>query len=90
MAAVPSPIWFWRLTFQAENCPRSELVNMLEGKAVVGDTDMTDKMQVHAMRCASEALDLHDVTDCKDIACYIKKVISTSNLRPHFSKEDRC
>lgn len=63
---------------------------MLEGKAVVGDTDMTDKMQVHAMRCASEALDLHDVTDCKDIACYIKKVISTSNLRPHFSIEDRC
>ena len=63
---------------------------MLEGKAVVGDTDMTDKMQVHAMRCASEALDLHDVTDCKDIACYIKKVISTSNLRDHFSVEDRC
>ena len=21
VAAVPSPIWFWRLTFQAENCP---------------------------------------------------------------------
>jgi dynein light chain LC8-type len=51
---------------------------MLEGKAVVGDTDMTDKMQVHAMRCASEALDLHDVTDCKDIACYIKKEFDKS------------
>ncbi|BBM98024.1 dynein light chain LC8-type [Marchantia polymorpha subsp. ruderalis] len=46
---------------------------MLEGKAIVGETDMPAKMQAHAMRCASEALDSFDVTDCKDIACYIKK-----------------
>jgi dynein light chain LC8-type len=47
---------------------------MLEGKAVIGETDMPQKMQEHAMRCASEALDLHEISDCKDIACYIKKV----------------
>ncbi|CAK9224071.1 unnamed protein product [Sphagnum troendelagicum] len=46
---------------------------MLEGKAVIGETDMPQKMQEHAMRCASEALDLHEISDCKDIACYIKK-----------------
>ncbi|KAJ7566417.1 hypothetical protein O6H91_02G102000 [Diphasiastrum complanatum] len=51
---------------------------MLEGKAVIGESDMPDKMQVHAMRCASEALDLHDVTDCVDIARYIKQEFDES------------
>ncbi|KAJ7554431.1 hypothetical protein O6H91_06G140800 [Diphasiastrum complanatum] len=51
---------------------------MLEGKAVVGDSDMPQKMQAHAMRCASRALDLHDVTDCKEIARYIKKEFDES------------
>jgi dynein light chain LC8-type len=51
---------------------------MLEGKAVIGETDMPQKMQEHAMRCASEALDLHEISDCKDIACYIKKETSVT------------
>lgn len=47
---------------------------MLEGKAVVEETDMPLKMQIQAMSCASKALDLYDVYDCRSIACHIKKV----------------
>ncbi|CAI0423107.1 unnamed protein product [Linum tenue] len=36
---------------------------MLEGKALVDDTDMPVKMQMEAMACASEALDLYDEFD---------------------------
>lgn len=46
---------------------------MLEGKALVDDTDMPIKMQIQAMAYASEALDLFDVLDCKSIAAHIKK-----------------
>lgn len=46
---------------------------MLEGKAVVGETDMPVLMQQHAMRCASQALDLHDVVDCQEIARFMKQ-----------------
>uniref|UniRef100_A0A7N0ZW22 Dynein light chain n=1 Tax=Kalanchoe fedtschenkoi TaxID=63787 RepID=A0A7N0ZW22_KALFE len=46
---------------------------MLEGKALVQDTDMPWKMQVQATAAASEALDLYDVFDCKSIAAHIKK-----------------
>ncbi|MCL7043170.1 hypothetical protein MKW94_030284 [Papaver nudicaule] len=46
---------------------------MLEGKAHVEDTDMPVKMQIQAMTCASHALDLYDVFDCKSIAFHIKK-----------------
>ncbi|ERM98594.1 hypothetical protein AMTRI_Chr05g66520 [Amborella trichopoda] len=46
---------------------------MLEGKALVQDTDMPVKMQIHAMNTASRALDLYDVSDCKSMAAYIKK-----------------
>ncbi|XAR53346.1 Dynein ATPase [Bertholletia excelsa] len=46
---------------------------MLEGKAVVKETDMPMKMQVQAMVSASEALDLYDVFDCISIAAHIKK-----------------
>ncbi|KAI3521600.1 hypothetical protein L1887_11071 [Cichorium endivia] len=46
---------------------------MLEGKALVDDTDMPIKMQIQAMAYASEALDLFDVPDCKSIAAHIKK-----------------
>ncbi|PIA64966.1 hypothetical protein AQUCO_00100439v1 [Aquilegia coerulea] len=46
---------------------------MLEGKALVEDTDMPVKMQMRAMTSASQALDLFDVSDCKSIAFYIKK-----------------
>ncbi|KAM0938578.1 putative dynein ATPase [Dioscorea sansibarensis] len=46
---------------------------MLEGKALIQDTDMPAKMQLQAMSSASEALDLFDVLDCKSIAAHIKK-----------------
>ncbi|URE46583.1 Dynein light chain LC6, flagellar outer [Musa troglodytarum] len=46
---------------------------MLEGKAMIQETDMPVKMQLQAMSCASEALDLFDVLDCKSMAAYIKK-----------------
>ncbi|GJV44165.1 dynein light chain LC6, flagellar outer arm-like protein [Tanacetum coccineum] len=46
---------------------------MLEGKAYVKDTDMPLKMQVHAMDCASRALDLYDVVESTSIAAHIKK-----------------
>ncbi|CAN1836539.1 Probable dynein light chain [Linum perenne] len=47
---------------------------MLEGKAVVDDADMPQKMQIQAMASAYEALDLYDVSDCLSIAGHIKKV----------------
>ncbi|KAF3783732.1 Dynein light chain LC6 [Nymphaea thermarum] len=48
--------------------------SMLEGRALIQDTDMPTKMQIHAMTSASHALDLYDVLDCKSIAAHIKKV----------------
>ena len=51
---------------------------MLEGKALVEDTDMPLKMQIQAMSFASQALDLYDVLDCKSIAGFIKKVFFSS------------
>ncbi|KAK7335935.1 hypothetical protein VNO80_28081 [Phaseolus coccineus] len=50
---------------------------MLEGKAVIEDTDMPLKMQIQAMASASEALDLYDVLDCTSIATHIKKEFDT-------------
>jgi dynein light chain LC8-type len=47
---------------------------MLEGKAQIKDTDMSKKMQIHAMASASQALDIHDVIDYTSIAAHIKKV----------------
>ena len=47
---------------------------MLEGKALIEDTDMPLKMQIQAMASASQALDVYDVLDCKSIAAHIKKV----------------
>jgi dynein light chain LC8-type len=49
---------------------------MLEGKAMVEDTDMPAKMQAQAMAAASRALDRFDVLDCRSIAAHIKKVPS--------------
>lgn len=46
---------------------------MLEGKALVEDTDMPVKMQIQAMASASQALDLYDVVDCRSIAAHMKK-----------------
>ncbi|XP_074312540.1 dynein light chain 1, cytoplasmic-like [Silene latifolia] len=46
---------------------------MLEGKAMVEDTDMPVKMQIQAMASASQALDVYDVVEYKSIAAYIKQ-----------------
>jgi dynein light chain LC8-type len=48
---------------------------MLEGKAVIGETDMLHTMQQDALDLASKALDFYDVTEAIDIARFIKKVI---------------
>lgn len=60
---------------------------MLEEKTtMIGETDMPQVMQSHAMQVATEALDLHDINDCKDIACYIKTVIRwTTSSSTQFS-----
>lgn len=66
--------------------------NMLEGKALIEDTDMPLKMQIQAMASASQALDLYDVLDCKSVASHIKKVpsfslsLSITRLRTHMKK----
>jgi dynein light chain LC8-type len=49
---------------------------MLEGKAVVGETDMLQNMQQDALHLAAKALDIFDVTESTDIARFIKKVTS--------------
>ncbi|WVZ03363.1 hypothetical protein V8G54_024169 [Vigna mungo] len=46
---------------------------MLEGKAVIGETDMLQTMQQDAMDLASKALDVFDVTEAIEIARFIKK-----------------
>jgi dynein light chain LC8-type len=56
---------------------------MLEGKAMIQDTDMPVKMQIQAMASASQALDLYDVVDCRSIAAHIKKVLSLSPSHTH-------
>jgi len=55
---------------------------MLEGKAMVEDTDMPAKMQAQAMAAASRALDRFDVLDCRSIAAHIKKVTIPSGSGP--------
>lgn len=47
---------------------------MLEGKAVVRETDMPEALQSHGMELAYQALDLHEVSDCQSIAHFIKQV----------------
>ncbi|KAG4213648.1 hypothetical protein ERO13_A01G069100v2 [Gossypium hirsutum] len=46
---------------------------MLEGKAVVGETDMLETMQQVALDVAAKALDFFDVTEATEIARFIKK-----------------
>ncbi|KAI4388322.1 hypothetical protein MLD38_000660 [Melastoma candidum] len=53
-----------------DHLPRDK---MLEGKAVVGETDMRQAMQQYALDLASKALDCFDVTESTDIARFIKK-----------------
>lgn len=52
---------------------------MLEGKAVVNETDMLETMQQDALQLAAKALDIFDVTEPTEIAQFIKKVISSSS-----------
>ncbi|KAF5461028.1 hypothetical protein F2P56_020857 [Juglans regia] len=47
---------------------------MLEGKAVVGETDMLQTMQQDALDLAAKALDFFDVTEATEIARFIKQV----------------
>lgn len=47
---------------------------MLEGKAVIGETDMLQTMQQDALGLAAKALDIFDVTEATEIARFIKKV----------------
>ena len=52
---------------------------MLEGKGVIESSrDMPEKMQIHAMHCASQALDLYEASDYTNMACHIKKVSNYS------------
>ncbi|KAL0399340.1 UNVERIFIED_CONTAM: Dynein light chain LC6, flagellar outer arm [Sesamum radiatum] len=46
---------------------------MLEGKAVIGETDMLQTMQQDALDLAAKALDFFDVTEATEIAQFIKK-----------------
>ncbi|TKY65963.1 Dynein light chain 1 [Spatholobus suberectus] len=48
---------------------------MLEGKAVVRDTDMSEGMQSYVMELAHQALDAHEVSDCQSIAHFIKQMM---------------
>lgn len=47
---------------------------MLEGKAVIGETDMLETMQQDALHIAAKALDFFDVNEATEIARFIKKV----------------
>nr|POE77040.1 40s ribosomal protein s7-1 [Quercus suber] len=59
---------------------------MLEGKAVIGETDMLQTMQQDALDLASKALDIFDVTEATEIARFIKKnvilIATRRTLRP--------
>ncbi|RWR86156.1 putative dynein light chain [Cinnamomum micranthum f. kanehirae] len=46
---------------------------MLEGKAVIRESDMPEMIQSHAMELAYQALDLHEVSDCQSIAQFLKQ-----------------
>ncbi|PRQ28741.1 dynein light chain 1, cytoplasmic-like [Rosa rugosa] len=51
---------------------------MLEGKAVVNETDMLETMQQEALQLAAKALDIFDVTQPTEIAQFIKKEFDES------------
>ncbi|CAI9784150.1 unnamed protein product [Fraxinus pennsylvanica] len=62
-----------------KTCSLSTCINfkftaiMLEGKAVIGETDMLETMQQEALHIAAKALDFFDVTEATEIARFIKK-----------------
>ncbi|KAK1360733.1 Dynein light chain [Heracleum sosnowskyi] len=51
---------------------------MLEGKAVIRDTDMLETTQQDALNLAAKALDIFDVTEATAIARFIKKEFDTT------------
>lgn len=53
---------------------------MLEGKAVMGETDMKQTMKEDALSLASKALDCFEVTEPTQIARFIKKVHTSTIL----------
>lgn len=55
---------------------------MLEGKAVVNETDMLQTMQQDALDLAAKALDIFDITEPTEIAQFIKKVSSSFQYYP--------
>ncbi|KAG6769525.1 hypothetical protein POTOM_025165 [Populus tomentosa] len=57
---------------------------MLEGKAVLRETDMPEQLQSHAMELAYQALDLHEVSDCQSIAHYIKQLTTFVTAKQKF------
>jgi len=59
--------WYSQRSPRAE---RRETVNQV----MIGETDMAPALQSHAVRAASDALDVHQATDYKDVAFYIKNV----------------
>ena len=48
---------------------------MLESKAVIGETDMLQTMQIDALKFAGKALDVFEASDATAIARFIKKVL---------------
>ena len=64
---------------------------MLEGKAVVGETDMRQTMQQEALDLAAKALDFFDVTEATEICAFHLKgglltIISISTFLFNCSK----
>ncbi|KAF3534455.1 hypothetical protein DY000_02038563 [Brassica cretica] len=53
---------------------------MLEGKAVMGETDMKQTMKEDALSLAAKALDCFDVTEPTQIARFIKKCIAGTHF----------
>ncbi|KAG0578390.1 hypothetical protein M758_4G017100 [Ceratodon purpureus] len=60
-------------SLQSRKAKSREPSQIQEEQTMIGETDMPQVMQAHALRVASEALDSFNITDCKEIACYIKK-----------------
>ncbi|KAL6199234.1 hypothetical protein ACLB2K_029020 [Fragaria x ananassa] len=63
---------------------------MLEGKAVIVETDMLQNMQQNAVDLASKALDFFDVTEATEIGRIIKKVIVLVHILSWGEIELRC
>ncbi|XVE87931.1 hypothetical protein DITRI_Ditri19aG0028100 [Diplodiscus trichospermus] len=54
---------------------------MLEGKAIIDETDMLQTMQQDALHLAAKALDIFEATELTDIARFIKKVRAQRHYR---------